>query len=205
MEAALADFEVESLNRVWHFAYSNNMKAVGPEFHFLPALKWNHKGERLTFMTPMNELGRYVAKKSPPGTMMTIARLSNYVTESSAETWHDLVATVPMYHVKVEAQTLLYTPGGFLVVEKTLGDEDVFGLRWLSSVAYAKDGMSKKAFVYMMDMMLPSFSGPPPRDLQYAAKMLAAVKGLDKPPAGAGDGEGVAAAEGQVVAQNSSE
>ena len=113
-KACLIGDEVSNLDKLWHFAHSPTMQNVGPEFNFLPALKWTSEGTRKVYMVPVNELRAFLRAKIQSTTPMSIPRLSNFLTESDAEVWKELVEKVSTYYAVVAPKTFLYTPAGYL-------------------------------------------------------------------------------------------
>eukprot|EP00975_Prorocentrum_lima_P024750 5198520-Prorocentrum_lima.AAC.1 len=56
IKAGLEDSELETFNKLCHFAYSPTMQHVGPEYSYLPALKWTQTGHRIVYMASMHSL-----------------------------------------------------------------------------------------------------------------------------------------------------
>ena len=130
----------------WHFACSPTMQYVGAETSLLGSVKWTIEGEREIIMARLDELEKHCKQCAPPGTLVGLSRCQNMLSECGKEHLPGLKKSVSVYRCIAGPNTLCYTPAGFLVVERSLKEEDILGIRWVtlppSALAASQSGSS---------------------------------------------------------------
>jgi hypothetical protein len=153
-----------SYDQMWHYAYSQGMKATGPEFRFVGSLKLHTAGERLVYIVPYDELRAHFQKQMPAAHIPSLANVQNYLQEATLERADALASKAHLYRVKVKANEMLYTPSGYIQCEMTVGSDDVFGYRWMVAPPNVA-GLAMSAFCNMQATMKPAPGAQVPGNL----------------------------------------
>eukprot|EP00972_Heterocapsa_arctica_P003918 583052-Heterocapsa_arctica.AAC.1 len=85
---------------MWHYAYSQGMKATGPEFGVVASLKLHTAGERMVHIVPYDELRAHFQTQMPAAHIPSLANVQNFLQEATLERADALASKTHLYRVK---------------------------------------------------------------------------------------------------------
>ena len=141
-------------DQLWHFAYSQTMKATGPEFGFVGSLKLQTAGERVVYLLAFHDVRDFFKKQMPAATIPSLMNVQNFFQEASKERATLLAESAALFRAVVKAGQALYVPCGFIQCEMTAGAQDVVGYRWMVAPPTG-EGLANSAFKAMHETMKP--------------------------------------------------
>jgi hypothetical protein len=159
--AAQPNFK-QRMQEAMFFAYSENMRACGPEFNLLGSLKVTFSGSRHVIVAAFDDVKKALLSVSAKGTVISLPLIRDFLSGADATrlamiSGRDLRGGV--FAGVVPPESMLYIPAGYLVAEETTNGQDVVGIRFM--IPPPKDGVSRESWTSLMRAVRPGGVGTP--------------------------------------------
>lgn len=123
--------ESESLERTMElnaFAVAKDQTKNSCEQDSLATLRFQARGTRKVFMTRAEDMIKYMVEvRKMPASVVTPSRASVFMKVMDKHAIAEYASQYALFHTTVAAQDVLYTPIGYLLVERTLQGCDIVG------------------------------------------------------------------------------
>ena len=168
------------IDNPWCFALAHDVPQAGPEFCGFHSMKLQVKGQREIIAASFEKLELFVQGTVGASGTLSLARVTDTLAEANVAMLEAMLkAGVEIWHSVVPSVSAVVIPWGFIVCEKAVNAEDVFGLRWTCI-----GDSAPPPFLKLASYMAPDGQGAKANSTAaLLAKVLKAMEPKDKPVA----------------------